>query len=201
MDQYSININVQPECLSISHQQWAELPVEVPLHLHGQWHTTISFEGNLRSSILGMDMLCGIPVRRGHLVPWKSAMLASYAKADSTDFSMLSFPQTIRPTSPAYLNITSHLYPTCPITFFVAYSAPAITVRLGSTSPPGQNIWPLGTCDTFVGFSHPRIFPAQMTVPSLRFCAKADEEVRFYPFRYRHNARTLLPWVHSAGGW
>ena len=133
--------------------------VEVPLyppphthtHTHGQWHTTISFEGGLRSVILRTDMLCGSPVRQGRLVPWKSAMSASYAKADSTDFSMPSFPQTIHLTSStAYQNITSHLYPTCPITFFVANSAPAITIPLELTSPPRQTFGPLGTCGTFV---------------------------------------------------
>jgi len=117
---------------------------------HGRWHTTTSFEGGLRSSILRTDMLCGSQVRRGCLVPWKSAMSASYAKADSTDFSMPSFPQTIHPIIPAYQNITNHLYPAWPITFFMAYSAPAITVRLGSMSPPGQTFGPLGTCITFV---------------------------------------------------
>jgi len=54
---------------------------------------------------------------------------------------------------------------------------------------------------TFVRFSPTTIFSAQMTV-RLRFCAKTDEEeVRFYPFQYRPNARTLLPWVHLESGW
>src|SRR6266851_5567137 len=44
-----------------------------------------------------MDMLCGNQTQGGFIALWKSATSATYAKANSTVFSMLCSQQTIHP--------------------------------------------------------------------------------------------------------
>ena len=102
---------------------------------HHLWRTTTSSARSLRSSFPRTDMLCGSPVPRNchNIAPWTLATLVSHAKADSTVFSMFSFPQTIHPTTSACQNIMSHSNLVCPFIFSAAHSHPAITVRLEST--------------------------------------------------------------------
>ena len=74
-------------------------------------------------------------------------MSVIYAKADSTVFSTLSFPQTTHPTSSVYQTITNHLSPKYQIIFLMAQSILAIIVQPESMSRLLNQTFGLGGCD------------------------------------------------------
>ena len=104
-----------------------------------QWPTITSFANNLRPDILRLDMPCGTlgQVRGGCIAPWKLGTLVTYARANSTIFAMLFFPQRTHPmTYSVYQRTMNSLFPVAGvqnITPLPPHSEPATTIPPEST--------------------------------------------------------------------